>query len=146
MKTLDAEGGEERFRQNKRALCQILYFPQNPLKSTWNFFSFYGNTQGIWKFLGQEFNLSLSCNLRHSCSSARSFNHYIGLGSNMQLHRNLTLYSQILNPLSHNRKFTTETLWQTNGPLGTRAAVVLQRMEGEGDNRQRDRQAGMLLS
>ena len=37
-------------------------------------FVFYGCTSGIWKFLGQELNLSCSTKLCQSCSNARSFN------------------------------------------------------------------------
>ena len=38
------------------------------------FFVFNGSTRGICKFLGQGLNPSQSCNLRCSCSNARSFN------------------------------------------------------------------------
>ena len=36
--------------------------------------SFYGHTHSIWKFLSQRVNLSHSCDLYSSCSSAGSFN------------------------------------------------------------------------
>ena len=35
---------------------------------------FNGCTHGIWKFLGQRLNLSLSCDLCYSCGNTRSFN------------------------------------------------------------------------
>ena len=38
------------------------------------FFSF-GHTHGIWKFPGQEWNPSHSCDLCHSCSNAKSLTH-----------------------------------------------------------------------
>ena len=38
------------------------------------FFFLNGHTHGTWKFLGQELNLNQSCDLRHSCGNAKSFN------------------------------------------------------------------------
>ena len=38
------------------------------------FFFFNGNTCNIWKFSGQGWNQSISCNLCQSCSNARYFN------------------------------------------------------------------------
>ena len=37
-------------------------------------FVYFGHTHGIWKFPGQGLYLSHSCNLCHSCGSARFFN------------------------------------------------------------------------
>ena len=39
------------------------------------FFPLFGCTCGIWKFLGQGLNLSLSCNLCQSCGNAWSLTH-----------------------------------------------------------------------
>ena len=36
---------------------------------------------GTWKFLGQESNLSHSCDLRHSCGNAGSLTHWAMVGT-----------------------------------------------------------------
>ena len=53
----------------------------------WGFFSFFffsflffTCTHGIWKFLGQGWNLSQSCDLCHNCSNTRSLMHCTGPG------------------------------------------------------------------
>lgn len=43
------------------------------------FFFLNGLTHGTWKFLGQESNLSCSCNLRHSNSNTDPLMHCTGL-------------------------------------------------------------------
>jgi len=43
-------------------------------------FCFFSHPYRMWKFLGQGSNLSWSCDLRHSCSSAGSLTHCTGSG------------------------------------------------------------------
>ena len=45
------------------------------------FFFFFGHTFSIWKFLGQGWNMSRSCNLDHSCSNAGSLTHWASAGT-----------------------------------------------------------------
>ena len=48
--------------------CILFYF------ILFHFISFFGNTHGIWKFLGQGLNLSRSCHLCHSWGNRESSN------------------------------------------------------------------------
>ena len=63
------------------------------------FFSFYGHTHSIWKFLSQKLNLSCTCGARW--------------GSNLHL-SNLSHSSQILNLLHHSRNSRAFPSWRLN--------------------------------
>ena len=65
------------------------------------FFFLNGHTHGTWKFLGQELNLNQSCDLRHSCGNAKSFNSLHQAGD--QTPTSTATRSWILNPLCHIR-------------------------------------------
>ena len=65
---------------------------------------FFPCTRSIWKLPGQGLNLSHSCDLRHSCGNAGSFNPlHCAWDRTPHLHSDLSCYNQILNPLCHSR-------------------------------------------
>ena len=82
----------------------------------------YGRTHGIWKFPGQELNLSLSCDLCHSCSNAPSLTQRDGTSASKETR-------WILNPLCHRGKSCFYLLvprdWSFREPLGLSTLKVI---------------------
>ena len=62
-------------------LEQVLLKGVHPNGHYYYYYSFFGCIHGIWKFLGQEVNLSHSCDLYHSCSNAGSLTHRATVGT-----------------------------------------------------------------
>ena len=70
------------------------------------FFSLFSHTCSIWKILGQGSNLSLSCDLHHSCSNTGSLTHCAGMGIKPMPQRQpgpLQRQCWILYPLLHSQ-------------------------------------------
>ena len=89
-------GGTTVIPTNSESECPFL--SATPAFTLFNLFYFFGCTHGIWKFLGQGWNLSHRCALCHSCNHAGSLPTVPGLRLTQVASRDR---SWIMNPLRH---------------------------------------------
>ena len=109
--------------ESRKVLC-LFWLCFSVVFTFFFFFFFFCHSCGIWKFPGQGWILSHSCDLHHSCSNARSLTPCVGPGikpsAQQRQHR-------VLNPLHHSGNPSSLHLNLEQEPQGREVQVPMER-------------------